>query len=62
MKHVAKSVLWLLLPEQKEHCAAVANGSIQTTTNEPEFLKKVITLMGTEVPLSCVPCFLCLLQ
>ena len=44
MKHVvAKSVLWLLLPEQKEHRAAVANDLIQTTTDEPDFLKKVIT-------------------
>ena len=40
---VAKFVLWLLLPEQKEHCAAVANDLIQTATNEPDFLKKVIT-------------------
>ena len=44
MKHtVAKCVLQLLLPEQKEYCAAVANDLIQTTTNEPDFLKKVIT-------------------
>ena len=44
MKHVmAKFVLQLLLPEQKEHCAAVANDLIQTTTNEPDFLKKVIS-------------------
>ena len=27
-----------LLPEQKEHCATVANDSIQTTTNEPDFV------------------------
>ena len=33
----------LLLPEQKEHHAAVANDLIQTATNEPDFLKKVIT-------------------
>ena len=33
----------LLLQEQKEHHAAVANGLIQTATNEPDFLKKVIT-------------------
>ena len=34
MKHVvAKSVLRLLLPEQKEHRAAVANVFIQTTAN-----------------------------
>ena len=44
MKHVTeKCVLWLLLPEQKEHCAAVANDLIQTATNEPGFLKKIIT-------------------
>ena len=40
---MAKFVPWLLLPEQKEHCAAVANDLIQTATNEPDFLKKVIT-------------------
>ena len=40
---VAKFILWLLLPEQKEHRAAVANDLIQTATNEPDFLKKVIT-------------------
>ena len=40
---VAKFVPRLLLPEQKEHRAAVANGLIQTATNEPDFLKKVIT-------------------
>ena len=39
-KHVmAKFVLQLLLPEQKEHRATVANDLIQTTTNEPDFLK-----------------------
>ena len=44
MKHVvAKFVPWLLLPEQKEQCAAVANDLIQTATNGPDFLKKVIT-------------------
>ena len=37
---VAKFVLQLLLPEQEEHCAAVANDLTQTTTNEPAFLKK----------------------
>ena len=42
MKHVvAKFVLQLLLPEQKEHHAVVANDLIQTTTNESDFLKKV---------------------
>ena len=40
---MAKVVLWFLLLEQKEHCAAVANDLIQTTTNEPDFLKKIIT-------------------
>ena len=44
MKHVvAKFVLWLLLLDQKEYCAAVANNLIQTTTNEPDFLKEVKT-------------------
>ena len=43
MKHVAKFVLWLLLPERKEHHAAVATDLIQTTTNEPDFLKQVIS-------------------
>ena len=39
MKHiVAKFILWLLLPEQKEHRAAVANDLIQTATNEPELV------------------------
>ena len=40
---VAKFVLQLLLPEQKEHCAAVANDLIQTATDDPDFLKEVIT-------------------
>ena len=40
---VAKFGPWLLFPEQKEHWAAVANDSIQTSPNEPDFLKKVIT-------------------
>ena len=39
---VAKFILRLLLPEKKEYGAAVANDLIQTTTNEPDFLKKVI--------------------
>ena len=44
MKHVvAKFVPQLLLPEQKEYRATVANDLIQTATNEPDFLKKVIT-------------------
>ena len=40
---VAKFVSRLLLPEQKEHHAAVANDLIQTITNEPDFFKKVKT-------------------
>ena len=44
MKYIiAKFVPWLLLPEQKEHHAAVANALIQTATNEPDFLKKAMT-------------------
>ena len=39
------------LPEQKEHCDAVANDLIQTTANEPDFLK-VIT--GDESWENCV--------
>ena len=35
---VAKFTPRLLLPEQKEHRAAVANDLIQTATNEPDFL------------------------
>ena len=55
MKHVvAKFIPWLLLQEQKEYRAAVANDLIQTTTNEPDFLKKVITLKGTDASLSNV--------
>ena len=30
MKHVAKFVLWLLLPEQKKHRAAVVNDAGRT--------------------------------
>ena len=40
---VEKFVPQLLLPEQKEHRAAVANALIQTATNEPDFLKKAMT-------------------
>ena len=46
----------------EEHPAAVANDLIQTTTNEPDFFKKVITLKGAEVSLSCVQCFLYLVS
>ena len=38
---VTKFNPWLLLPEQKEHRAAVANDFIQTTTDEPDFLKVI---------------------
>ena len=54
---VAKFVPWLLQPEQKEHRAAVANDLSQTATDEPDFLKKVLTLKGPEVSLSYVQCF-----
>ena len=40
---VVKFIPQRLHPEQKEHRAAVANDLIQTTTNEPHFLKKVTT-------------------
>ena len=40
---MAKFIPQLLLLEQKEHRAAVANDLIQTTTDDPDFLKKVIT-------------------
>ena len=44
MKRVmAKFVPWLLLPEQKEHRAAVTNDLVQTATNAPNVLKKAIT-------------------
>ena len=47
MKRVmAKFIPQLLLPEQKEHRAAVAIDLIQTSTNEPDFLNKAITLKG----------------
>ena len=59
---VAKFILWLLLPEQKEHCAVVANDLIQTAANEPDFLKKVLTLKGTEVSLSYAQCSFYLLS
>ena len=63
VKHVvAKFTLQLLLAEQKEHHTAVPNDLIQTATNEPDFLKKVLTLKGPEVSLSCVQCFWYLLS
>ena len=40
---MAKFVPELLLPEQKEHRVVVANDLIQSATNEPDFLKKVVT-------------------
>ena len=36
MKHVAKFIPQLLLPEQKEHHAAIANDLIQTATSESD--------------------------
>ena len=36
---VTKLIPWLLLPERKEHRAAAATDLIQSTTNEPDFLK-----------------------
>ena len=59
---VAKFIPWLLLPEQKEHRAAVADDLIQTATNEPDFLQRVITLKGTEMLLSCIQQFLYLVS
>ena len=52
-----KFVPQLLLPERKEHRAIVANDLIQATTNEPDFLNKVITLKETGASLSYVQCF-----
>ena len=40
---MAKFILWLLLPEQKEYRAALANDLIQTATNKPDFLEQVKT-------------------
>src|ERR1700729_3035681 len=40
---VAKFVARILLPEQKELRATVANDLLQTATNNPDFMKKVIT-------------------
>ena len=52
MKFVmAKFVLQLLLPEQKEHHTAGANDLIQITTNEPDFLKKIIARDELWVPM-----------
>ena len=43
---MAKFVLRFLLPEQKQHRAAVADDLIQKTSDEPGFLKKLITRDG----------------
>ena len=59
---LAKFILQLLLPEQKEHHTAVANDLMQTATNEPDFLKKVMTLKRTEGSFSYEQYFLYLLQ
>ena len=53
---------WLVIPEQKAHRAAVASDFIQTTTDKPVFLKKVITLKGAEMSLSYVQRFLYLVS
>ena len=58
---MAKFVLQLLLPEQKEHRATVTNDLTQTTANEPDFLK-VTTLKGPEVSVSYIQCFLYLVS
>ena len=50
---VAKFVPWLLLPEPKERRAAVANDLIQTTSNELDFLRKV---MAGDEPWVCGLC------
>ena len=44
---MAMSIPQLLLPEQKEHHAVVAHDLTQTTTNEPDFFKKVVTRDGS---------------
>ena len=63
MKHaVAKFIPQLLITEQEEHHAAVADDLIQTTTSEPGFLKEGITLKGTEASLSYVQCFMYLVS
>ena len=59
---MANFIPLLLLPEQKEHLAVIANGLIQTTTNKRDFLNMVITLMGTEASFSYVQCFLYLVS
>ena len=59
---LAKSVLQLLLPGQKDHAATVASDMIRAATSEPGLLKKIITLNGTEVSLSSIPCFLYLVS
>ena len=44
---MAMSIPQLLLPEQKEHHAVVAHDLTQTTTNEPDFFKRVVTRDGS---------------
>ena len=46
---VAKFIPQLLLPEQKEPGATVANDLIQTTTNEPDILKNIIIITRGEL-------------
>jgi hypothetical protein len=44
MNHVAaKFVLWLLSQKQKEFCAEVAQDLLETSNNNPHFIKHVIT-------------------
>ena len=44
MKRVVAKFVWrLVLSEQKEHRAAIANDLILTATSEPDFPKKVVT-------------------
>ena len=50
---VAKFIPRLLLPEQKEHRAAVADDLIQTSTNEPDFLQRVVTEVDGSITVLC---------
>ena len=59
MKVVVEFVPQFLLSGQKEHHAAISD-LIQTATNEPDFLKELITLKGTEASMSYVQCFMIL--
>ena len=50
MKRVmAKFVLWLLLPEQKEHWASVANDMIQTATKWTRFSHNQKWIVGLQL-------------